>query len=57
MFYSTPPVYRILGRCGTLIVTRVFAVLVAAIAVQYVVDALMTFNLNDKCCYYNDKGI
>jgi multiple antibiotic resistance protein len=40
IFYLTSPIYRILGRRGSLIITRVFAVLVAAIAVQYVVDGL-----------------
>ncbi|MBA3751050.1 MAG: MarC family protein [Nitrosopumilus sp.] len=42
IFYLTVPIYRILGRRGSLIITRVFAVLVAAIAVQYVVDGLKT---------------
>lgn len=42
IFYLTSPIYRILGRRGSLIITRVFAVLVAAIAVQYVVDGLRT---------------
>jgi multiple antibiotic resistance protein len=32
------PIYRILGRRGSIIITRVFAVLVAAIAVQYIVE-------------------
>jgi multiple antibiotic resistance protein len=31
-------IYRVLGRRGSLIVTRVFAVIVAAIAVQYIVE-------------------
>ena len=31
-------IYRLIGRRGSIIVTRVFAVLVAAIAVQFVVD-------------------
>jgi multiple antibiotic resistance protein len=31
------PIYRVLGRRGSMIITRVSAVLVAAIAVQYVV--------------------
>jgi multiple antibiotic resistance protein len=31
-------IYRVLGRRGSIIVTRVFAVLIAAIAVQFVVD-------------------
>jgi multiple antibiotic resistance protein len=33
-------IYRILGRRGSIIVTRVFAVLIAAIAVQFVVDGI-----------------
>jgi multiple antibiotic resistance protein len=32
------PIYRVLGRRGSMIITRVFAVLVAAIAVQYIVQ-------------------
>ncbi len=31
-------IYRVLGRRGSMIVTRVFAVLIAVIAVQFVVD-------------------
>jgi multiple antibiotic resistance protein len=31
-------IYRVLGRRGSMIVTRIFAVLIAAIAVQFVVD-------------------
>lgn len=42
VFYLTGTIYRILGRRGSLIITRIFAVLVAAIAVQYVVDGLKT---------------
>ena len=42
IFYLTSPIYRILGRRGSLIITRVFSVLVAAIAVQYVVDGIKT---------------
>ena len=34
------PIYRVLGRRGTIIITRVFAVLIAAIAVQYIVDGI-----------------
>ncbi|KAA2283150.1 MarC family protein [Candidatus Nitrosocosmicus sp. SS] len=36
-------IYRVLGRRGSLIITRIFAILVAAIAVQYVVDGLKSF--------------
>lgn len=42
VFYSTRTIYRILGRRGSLIVSRIFAVLIAAIAVQYIVDGLKT---------------
>ncbi len=34
------PIYRVLGRRGSIIITRVFAVLIAAIAVQYIVDGI-----------------
>lgn len=40
IFYLTAPIYRILGKRGSLIITRIFAVLVAAIAVQYVIEGL-----------------
>jgi len=33
-------IYRVLGRRGSIIVTRVFAVVIAAIAVQFVVDGV-----------------
>ncbi|VFJ14350.1 conserved membrane protein of unknown function [Candidatus Nitrosocosmicus franklandus] len=42
IFFLTGSIYRILGRRGSLIITRILAVLVAAIAVQYVVDGLKT---------------
>ncbi len=42
VFFLTGTIYRVLGRRGSLIITRVFAVLIAAIAVQYVVDGLKT---------------
>jgi multiple antibiotic resistance protein len=42
LYLTAAPVYRVLGRCGSLIITRVFAVLVAAIAVQYLADGLKT---------------
>ena len=32
------PIYRLLGRRGSMIITRVFAVFIAAIAVQYIVQ-------------------
>jgi multiple antibiotic resistance protein len=40
VFFLTGKIYSILGRRGSLIITRIFAVLIAAIAVQYVVDGL-----------------
>lgn len=33
-------IYKVLGRRGSIVVTRVFAVLVAAIAVQFIVDGI-----------------
>lgn len=42
IYYMTDPIYRILGRRGSLIITRVFAILVAAIAVQYIVNGLQS---------------
>ena len=38
VFRYVDRIYRVLGRCGSIIVTRIFAVLIAAIAVQFVVD-------------------
>jgi multiple antibiotic resistance protein len=32
------PIYKILGRNGTLVITRLMAMFIAAIAVQYIVD-------------------
>jgi multiple antibiotic resistance protein len=42
VFFLTGKIYKILGRRGSLIITRIFAVLIAAIAVQYIVDGLKT---------------
>ena len=42
VFFQTGMIYKLLGRRGSLIITRIFAVLIAAIAVQYVVDGLKT---------------
>jgi multiple antibiotic resistance protein len=42
IYYLTPLIYRVLGRRGSLVITRVFAVLVAAVAVQYFADGLKT---------------
>jgi multiple antibiotic resistance protein len=40
IFRYVDMIYRVLGRRGSTIVTRVFAVLIAAIAVQFVVDGI-----------------
>jgi multiple antibiotic resistance protein len=32
------PIYRLLGRRGSMVIARVFAVFIAAIAVQYIVQ-------------------
>jgi multiple antibiotic resistance protein len=37
------PIYRILGRRGSVIITRVFAVLIAAIAIQYIEEGIRQF--------------
>jgi multiple antibiotic resistance protein len=34
------PIYHVLGRRGSMVITRVFAVLVAAVAVQYIVEGI-----------------
>ena len=36
------PIYRILGRNGSLVITRVMALLIASIAVQYVIEGVKT---------------
>lgn len=38
VFRYVDRIYKVLGRRGSIIVTRIFAVLIAAIAVQFVVD-------------------
>jgi multiple antibiotic resistance protein len=37
------PIYRVLGKRGSMIVTRVFAVFIAAIAVQYMIEGMRHF--------------
>lgn len=37
---SVDPIYRLLGKRGSLIVTRIFAIIVAAFAVQFVIDGI-----------------
>ena len=34
------PIYRLLGRRGSMIVTRLFAIIIAAFAVQFVIDGI-----------------
>lgn len=34
------PIYKILGNRGSMIVSRVFAVIIAAIAVEYIVEGI-----------------
>ena len=41
------PIYRILGKNGSLVITRVMALLIASIAVQYIIQGVKTsFSLN-----------
>ena len=47
IYYLTDPIYRILGRRGSLIITRIFAILVAAIAVQYIVNGFQSILVNN----------
>jgi multiple antibiotic resistance protein len=37
---SLNPIYRILGNRGSEIISRIFAVILAAIAIQYIVEGL-----------------
>jgi multiple antibiotic resistance protein len=37
------PIYRILGRRGSVLITRVFAVFIAAIAIQYIEEGIRQF--------------
>jgi multiple antibiotic resistance protein len=34
------PIYKVLGSRGSMIVSRVFAVIIAAIAVEYIVEGI-----------------
>src|ERR687889_1305043 len=40
ILFLASPIYRFLGRRGSTVITRVFAVLVAAFAVQYIVEGI-----------------
>jgi multiple antibiotic resistance protein len=40
VFHLENPILRILGRRGSIVTTRVFAIFLAAIAVQYIVEGL-----------------
>ena len=44
-FFLVNPIYRILGSRGSMIITRVFAILIAAIGVQYVLQGLTHIRL------------
>ncbi|MDE1838320.1 MAG: MarC family protein [Thaumarchaeota archaeon] len=37
---SVDPIYKLLGKRGSLIVTRIFAIIIAAFAVQFVIDGI-----------------
>ena len=37
---SVDPIYRLLGKRGSVIVTRIFAIIIAAFAVQFVIDGI-----------------
>lgn len=37
---SVQPIYRLLGKRGSMIVTRIFAIIIAAFAVQFVIDGI-----------------
>src|SRR5690348_10229437 len=44
---SVEPIYRFLGKRGSMIVTRIFAIIIAAFAVQFVIDGIkQIFSLN-----------
>ncbi|MDE1816643.1 MAG: MarC family protein [Thaumarchaeota archaeon] len=34
------PIYRLLGKRGSMIITRIFAIIVAAFAVQFIIDGI-----------------
>ncbi|MDE1832707.1 MAG: MarC family protein [Thaumarchaeota archaeon] len=37
---SVDPIYKLLGKRGSLIITRIFAIIIAAFAVQFVIDGI-----------------
>jgi multiple antibiotic resistance protein len=37
---AVEPIYRLLGKRGSMIVTRIFAIIIAAFAVQFVIDGI-----------------
>ena len=40
------PIYRLLGKRGSIIVTRVFAIIIAAFAVQFIIDGIKQVFVN-----------
>jgi multiple antibiotic resistance protein len=46
---SIDPIYKILGNRGSEVISRIFAVILAAIAIQYIVEGLRNKILN----YFN----
>jgi len=40
ILFLASPIYRFLGKRGSTVITRVFAVLVAAFAIQYIVEGI-----------------
>ncbi|MEM3085393.1 MAG: MarC family protein [Nitrososphaerales archaeon] len=46
VFHSTDAIHRVLGATGSLIVSRVMAIFLAAIAVQFIVEGMQDFLAN-----------
>jgi multiple antibiotic resistance protein len=40
MFLAAPPLERVLGRTGTIVITRLLGMLLAALSVQFVIDGI-----------------
>ena len=37
---ASPPIERLMGRTGTIVITRLLGMLLAALAVQFVIDGI-----------------